>query len=201
MKQLFILSTFILFTLGAFAQETENPTVTEGGFKKENLFTGGDVLASFGNQYTNIGLGPFFGYSVNKYLDVAASLNFNYSSQRDYYTTAKLRQTNFGPGAFVRVFPVKFIFAQAQYEHNFISQRYKSPSGSNVPDQVAKFDVNSMLVGAGLASGRNTYNKSFGYISVLWDVLRLQNSPYTDNLNRAVPIFRVGYNIALFQKK
>ncbi len=200
MKQIIILSSFVLFTLGAFAQETENSTVTEGGFKKENLFTGGDVLASFGNQYTNFGIGPFFGYSVNKYLDVAASLNFNYSSQRDYYSTAKYRQTNFGPGAFVRVFPVKFIFAQAQFEHNFISQRYKYPSGSNVPDEVSKADVNSLLVGAGLASGRSNFNKSYGYISVLWDVLRLQNSPYTDNLNRSVPVFRVGYNIALFQK-
>ncbi len=200
MKQVIILSTFILFTFGAFAQTNETSDSLERGFKKENLFTGGDVLASFGNHYTNVGIGPFFGYSINKYLDVAASLNFNYTSQRDYYTTAKLRQTNFGPGAFVRVFPVKFLFAQAQYEHNFIRQRYKSPFGSNVPDQVAKFDVNSLLVGAGLASGRSTYNKSFGYISVLWDVLRLKNSPYTDNLNRAVPIFRVGYNIALFQK-
>lgn len=170
------------------------------GFKKENLFTGGNLQLAFGNNTTQLGVGPFFGYSINRYVDVAASVNVNYVSQRDNIQfDDKLRQTTIGPGAFVRVFPINIIFAQVQYEHNFIKQRYKSPPNQNQPDQTGSIDVNSVLVGGGLATGRNQYNKSFFYFSVLWDVSRVQGSPYTDGANRAVPIIRTGYNIALFQ--
>jgi hypothetical protein len=33
----------------------------------------------------------------------------------------------------------------------------------------------------------------------LFDVIKNINSPYTDNLGRATPIIRAGYNVALFQ--
>jgi len=33
----------------------------------------------------------------------------------------------------------------------------------------------------------------------MWDVLKDENSPYTDNLNRAIPQIRAGFNIGLFQ--
>ncbi|HSN60937.1 MAG TPA: hypothetical protein VLR49_08380, partial [Ferruginibacter sp.] len=59
--------------------------------------------------------------------------------------------------------------------------------------------AHSMLVGGGFASGRDADNKSFYYISILWDVAKSPNSPYKDNLNRAIPVIRAGYNIALFQ--
>ena len=54
----------LLFTTSLFAQEEEK----EGGkiFKKENLFTGGSANVSFGNNTTNLGLSPYFGYSINK---------------------------------------------------------------------------------------------------------------------------------------
>jgi len=172
----------------------------KGGFKKENLFVGGDVTLGFGSQYTALGISPYFGYSINKYLDVAASFNFNYTSQRDYVDYGdKVRQTVYGPGAFVRVFPVKFIFAQAQYEHNFIKLKYLPAQNSNYLPSTDRIDANSFLVGGGWAGGRNEFNKNFYYISVSWDLLRNSNSPYVDGLGRAIPIFRAGYNIALFQ--
>lgn len=55
----------------------------KGGFKKENLFVGGDITLGFSNLYTALGASPYFGYSLNKYVDVAASFNFTYTSQRD----------------------------------------------------------------------------------------------------------------------
>ena len=93
----------------------------KAGFKKENLFVGGDLTLGFSNLYTALGISPYFGYSLNKYVDVAASFNLNYISQRDYVVYGdKVRQTVYGPGVFVRVYPIKFLFAQAQYEFNFI---------------------------------------------------------------------------------
>ena len=183
------------------AQEIrERPIEKKGGFKKENLFVGGDLTLGFSNLYTALGISPYFGYSVNKYLDVAVSANVNYTSQRDYFVYGdKARQTVYGPGAFVRVYPVRFLFAQAQYEHNFVRVKYIPAANSTITQPTTRVDANSLLVGAGWAGGRSEESKSFYYISVSWDLLRNENSPYVDGLKRSIPIFRAGYNIALFQ--
>lgn len=192
---------FLLWILSAgtavFAQEDEGE---KKGFKKENLFTGGNLTLQFGNYVTTLGISPYFGYSLNKYIDVAASLNFNYTSQRDYFIVDdKLRQTVYGPGAFVRVFPVKFLFAQAQYEFNFLQQKYIPGENNPGPSEKYRSDAHSLLVGAGYAGGREEGTNSFYYLSVMWDVGKNELSPYKDNQNRAVPIIRAGYNIGLFQ--
>lgn len=198
MKKAILASLLLLGFYTSFAQDENEEK--KGGFKKENLFVGGDITLGFGNLYTALGASPYFGYSINKYLDVAASFNFNYTSQRDYIIYGdKIRQTVYGPGAFVRVFPVRFLYAQAQYEHNFIRLKYLPADNSGYLTSTDHIDANSLLVGIGYAGGRDTYNKSFYYISVSWDLIRDKNSPYVDGLARAIPIFRAGYNIALFQ--
>jgi hypothetical protein len=197
-KNGFVFFLLITIAFNAAAQEEEK-SEKAGGFKKENLFTGGTLNLSFGNQVTALGLSPFFGYSINRFVDVAASVGVNYISQRDYSyynSNDKLRQTIFGPGAFVRVFPVKFLFAQAQYEYNFIRYKYILPGA---PTEILNLKASSFLIGPGYAGGRERDNNSYYYISVLWDIANSKNSPYKDNLNRAVPIIRAGYNIALFQ--
>lgn len=187
--------------LDAFAQEKASEMADEPvrkTFKKENLFTGGSVNASFFNGTTSLGINPHFGYSINKFVDVALSMNVSYISQRDNTLNGdKLRQNILGPGAFVRIFPVKFLFAQAQYEHSFIRYKYIYPSGSGQPSEKQRFEANSLLVGAGYTNGRDAGN-SYYYVSILFDVLRQPNSPYTDNNNRVIPVFKVGYNIGLF---
>jgi hypothetical protein len=97
------------------------------GFKKERLFTGGNITLSFFNNTFLAGASPIFGYSVTNWADVGAVVNISYSSTRDYggLPFAKLRQTIYGGGAFVRLFPVNFLFAQAQAEHNFISYKFR----------------------------------------------------------------------------
>ena len=201
MKKVFVFILCVLTFANVMAQDEEEK---KGGFKKENLFTGGTVNVSFGNQVTALGISPFFGYSINKYVDVAASVGVNYISQRDYSfynSNDKLRQTIYGPGAFVRLFPVKFLFAQAQYEFNFIRYKYIPASNTGQPSEKFKLDAHSLLVGGGFASSRNAENKSYYYISILWDVAKSVNSPYKDNLDRAIPVIRAGYNIALFQDR
>ncbi len=198
MKKLLIMIWVSFFTLNAIAQEKKKSA--ESGFKKENLFTGGDLTLAFGNSVTTLGASPYFGYSINKFVDVAVSFNFLYTSQRDYFIPGdKVRQTLYGPGSFIRIYPLKFLFAQAQFEHNFIRQKYIPANNSGYSQDIIHFDANSFLVGAGYAGGRDEDNNSFYYFSISWDLLKNENSPYRDNLNRSVPIIRAGYNIALFQ--
>lgn len=196
------IALFSLLLFVGFALQAQDDEEVEKGFKKENLFMGGTVNVSFGNQLTALGVSPFFGYSVNRFVDVAASVGVNYISQRDisgYNANDKLRQTIYGPGAFVRLFPVNFLFVQGQYEFNLIKYKYIPAPNSGQNVEKINYDAHSFLVGPGFASGRNKENKSYYYISVLWDVAKAPYSPYKDNINRAVPVIRAGYNIALFQ--
>lgn len=202
MKKISMIFLFGALVLNVTAQEEKNndEETKKGGFKKENLFAGGSVTASFFNGTTSLGVSPYIGYSINRFVDVAASVNFNYTSQRDYYEYGdKIRQTVFGPGAFVRLYPVKFLFAQAQYEHNFVKYTYVPVDNVNNPTSSQRVDANSLLIGGGYTSGREGTGSTFYYVSILWDVARVAESPYVDGLQRPFPIIRAGFNIALFQ--
>jgi hypothetical protein len=97
------------------------------------------------------------------------------------------------------LYPVKFLFAQISYEHNFIKQKYLPASNSGYNNAAAIADVNSMLVGGGFASGRQGVGTPYYYFEVLWDVAGNAYSPYVDQLARSIPIFQGGIQIPLFQ--
>ena len=196
MKKILLLLCFTSFLTLLFAQETEPEEESTSGFQKNKLFTGGSLTLSFYTGGTTIGVSPYFGYSVTKWLDAALSLNFIYKGQKDTYGN-KARQVNIGPGAFVRLFPVDFLYVQAQYEHNFINYKYIPQAGGGTFKD--KFDVNSLLLGAGYSSGRGGGSNTYYYLSVMFDVTQLPNSPYVDSYGRLVPIIRAGFNVGLFQ--
>lgn len=196
---LFVSTVLLLSVLKAQKIKEEEEEKT-GGFKKENLFVGGNVALGFGTGSFSFGLGPYFGYSLNKYVDVAVSLNYNYISLRDYQVFGdKKRFSVIGPGGFVRIYPVKFLFAHAQYEQNFFKVKYIPAPNSFYQAEQDKISVRSLLVGPGFASGRDADDKTFYYISVLFDVAKNINSPYVDGSGRINPVIRAGFNIALFQ--
>lgn len=182
----------------AMAQEEE---VEDRGFKKENLFTGGSLSLGFSSNSFQAGASPFFGYSIASWIDAGITVNYNYVSYRDVYITGsddKLRRCTYGGGAFTRIYPIRFIFLQGQFEHNFITQKY-IPGNGGTTDK-AKVEANSLLVGAGLASGRYPNNgQAFFYLSVLFDVLNSDYSPYTRSDGSILPIIRGGVQVPLFQ--
>ena len=192
-------------------QETDEK---KGGFKKENLFTGGGIMLSFSNYTTVLGASPVFGYSFNKWIDAGIVLNFNYASDRHvaiydqntglyFYSDDKERQTIFGPGAFVKIYPVKFLFFQVQQEENFIVQKYIPADGS--PSYRNNFDAPSLLLGGGYCSGRQDKGSIFYYVSIMADVTKNSNSPYVEQLSdgsvNVLPIIRAGLQVPLFQGK
>jgi len=204
----FILLLFIPLSFHSFAQQSgekkdgEKKDGEEKGFKKEKLFTGGSVAAGFSNYSTVLGIAPQFGYSLTRWADAGVILNFNYSSQRDYIDYGdKLRQTVYGPGAFVRLFPVNFLFASAQYEFNMIHLNYIPAANGTYSPSKNNVSASSLLLGAGYAGGRQPGSNTYYYFSVSWDILGDKNSPYIDGLGRSNPIIRAGYNIGLFQNR
>ena len=199
MKKIWFVIVLCVLAFGSMAQdpkkEKKKPLI-----KLESLFTGGNLTASFYSRGLLLGVNPYFGFSLNKYIDVAASINFNYGSQRDNIDYGdRIRQTIYGPGAFVRLYPIRFLFAQVQYEHNFIRQKYTPADNSFYLPSTVNFDANSVLVGGGYTSGRRDGNNTYYYLSIMWDITRVPESPYIDGLGRNFPVIRAGYNIALFQ--
>jgi hypothetical protein len=200
-----ILSMILLSSIVTCVSAQDEKPEAEKGFKKENLFTGGSVTASFFTGGTILGANPMFGYKLADWVDAGVAFNYTYQGRRDYiYLDDKLRQNVFGPGVFARLYPFRFLFLQGQIEHNFTTVKYTYPYGTV---EKYKTDANSLLVGAGIAQGRQKGSNSFFYISVLFDVLKNPNSPYVNNVydgnvlvrTDIVPIVRAGVNVALFQ--
>jgi hypothetical protein len=195
-----ILATLLLATAIAVNAQYENEDTKKPLFKKENLFTGGGLTVSFYSGGTVLGISPVFGYSINRFVDVGAIMNFTYTGITEY-SGDKYRQYVYGPGAFTRIYPVRFLFVQGTFEHNFISETYKPGYGG--PTEKYKIDANSLLVGGGYCSGREEEGSVFFYLSVMLDVTKNKNSPYVELLQngsyRALPIIKAGLQVPLFQ--
>jgi hypothetical protein len=199
-KRLVTLCSLCFLISSLFAQDKKDEKEEkEKGFKKENLFTGGSVSLAFYNNTFLIGASPVFGYSLGNWGDAGIVVNYNYTSYRDYYSVYndKLRQSVYGGGVFVKLYPVRFLFAQAQVEHNFIKQKFIPEVGAT---QTYKVDGNSFLIGGGYTTGRfGKGGPPFFYLAVLFDVSGNTNSPYTDSYGRTIPIIRGGIQVPLFQ--
>jgi hypothetical protein len=207
-KGLFIIALICFSSAIVWAQDESEDQ--EKGFKKENLFTGGSLGIGFASGQTSLGGNPVFGYRLADWVDAGLAVNFVYTSVRDYQDLDdKVRQTVWGPGVFTRLYPVKFLFVQGQFERNFSTVKY-FPAGANDPSDKYKTEANSLLLGAGFAQGRQKGSNDFFYFSLLFDVLKDINSPYVevaydrDNPSapprvRMMPIIRAGVNVGLFQ--
>lgn len=199
MKKIAIVLSLIMITSFAFAQDEEEDNRIPF---RQKLFTGGSVSLAFYNNTFLIGGSPVFGASLTNWIDAGVVANYSYTSYRDYNFVfdSKLRQTVYGGGGFVKIYPVRFLFAQAQLEHNFVRQKYIP--GNNFPNETYKVEANSFLVGGGYTTGRYGMGGApFFYLAVLFDIAGDVNSPYTDAYGRTIPIIRGGLQVPLFQGK
>ncbi len=212
MKKILIVALMASMALPSFAQDEDGEK--KGGFKKDRLFTGGSLTLSFSNNGSVLGAAPVFGYRITNWLDAGVVANFVFNSVRHvtyyspttgqyFYSDDKLRQFTYGPGAFIRVYPINFLFAQAQVEHNFISQKLIFDDGS--PSERESTSATSILVGAGYATGRQGSGDLFYYVSILFDVNKDPKSPYVEQTAsgsiNVLPIIRAGLQVPLFQGK
>ncbi len=197
----------LMTTVPLWAQEKEEEDKEKLSFK-EHLFTGGSVTVSFFNGATILGANPILGYKLTNWADAGIVFNYTYAGQRDVYEIDdKYRQFVYGGGVFARLYPVRFLFLQGQLEHNFTKVKYRPASAYYLPYD-AKLEANSLLLGAGYTQGREPGSNTFYYFSVLFDVLKQENSPYVERIYnpstnsisvRILPIIRAGVNIGLFE--
>jgi hypothetical protein len=221
MKNIIALLLISFLAINSYGQDEEMKPVTgqdreeespKGGFKKENLFLGGGLQLSFSSYDFVVGGSPVIGYSINKWVDVGVGLNVTYISERrvqidangyEYATGDKIHQTDIAPVVYTRIYPIKFLFVQAQVEQNFISQKYIYADG--FPSDKAKVDATSLLLGVGYANGRERVGDFYYYLSLSIDVLKNRYSPYVQIAGNGtvniLPILRAGIQVPLFQGK
>ena len=181
----------------SFAQDNENEEPR--GFQKNKLFTGGSISFGLGSNTFQIGGNPVLGYSLAKWVDAGLVVNYNYASYRDVImSNDKLRSTTYGGGAFTRLYPLRFLFAHLQFEHNFIKEKYIPSNGGD--RETNNVDANSLLAGVGIATDRYAgEGRPFFYLALLFDVMNEDFSPYTRSDGSRIPILRAGIQVPLFQ--
>lgn len=161
---------------------------------QSNPITGGSMNVGVGSNYTHFGITPHYGVSINKHVDLAATFGVNFISISQDAIQINNKQTSFGPGAFVKLYPFSFLYLQGQYEFNFIKKTTTPLSGLST---TTNHDAGSFLLGGGITTGRRNASRSHFYCSVLWDLGDDTHSPYKDINNNAIPILRAGVNINL----
>jgi len=128
-KSILVLTSFMLLSFLVFGQYKEEKEEEKRSFK-ENLFTGGSISLAFYNNTFMVGGIPVFGYSLTNWVDVGIVGNYIYTSYRDVNVfDDRVRQTMPCGGGFIKVYPVRFLFAQARVERNLIKHKYISPCG------------------------------------------------------------------------
>ena len=162
---------------------------------REQIFIGSGLNLGFFNGFI-IGLNPEVGYSFNKVIDAGVSINFNYVSQNDPGSAAVFRQTIYGGGPFLRIWPMDRFFIGGQYEYNTIA--FSEKNNGQLIDRVTR-NSSSLLVGGGF--GSRFIGQSQFFTSIMIDVMGDRNSPYIDRFNRQLPVFRTGFSFYFKQKK
>ena len=186
MKILSLAFAFLISSSLLFAQD-ENDGEEKGGWKKNHMFIGSGINLGFSNGFI-VGLNPEVGYSINKIIDAGIAINFTYVTQRSQQSNYSLRYTAVGGGPFLRLWPARMFFIGSQFEYNSIAISEKFNSTIT---KLESATAPSLLVGVGY--GNRIVGQSQFYTSIMIDVLKDSNSPYRDQFNRAMPVFRTGF--------
>jgi hypothetical protein len=200
MKKLKILIVCIAVSVSVSSFAQLEGDEQKGKFKKENIFLGSGLNLGLGNHSFNVGINPEIGYTITKWLDGGIAFNVNYFSQNayDYGGTTQFRNFNLGGGPFVRIWPISFLYIQAQPEYNWITSSQKDVSTGL--SGTFHNNVGSLLVGIGY--GTRILGSHYSYFSLLMDVLPNRNSPYRDLYsNDPLPVIRAGFGFYLKPKQ
>src|SRR5215467_2604080 len=118
---LFLLLSVALFE---FTSAQDEPTEKKG-FDKSRLFIGGTFGLGFGSYSTAINISPQVGYRFSKLFAAGVGINYAFYNYKYYYAYSNSIYERdiysyLGMNVFGRVYPIPFLFIQAQPEVNYV---------------------------------------------------------------------------------
>lgn len=196
-SKILIACLFLLMSFAVSAQDNDQDS-QKGKFRQDNIFFGSGLNLGIANRSFNLGLNPEIGYSITKWLDAGVALNVNYFSQNaSEYSSIRLRNFNYGGGTFLRIWPMNFLHLQVQPEFNWINSSQKDVLTGQTGNY--HYSAGSLLVGVGY--GTRVLGGHYSYVTLMLDVLQNRNSPYRDQYNDPLPVFRAGFGVYLKAKR
>ncbi len=147
-----------------------------GGF-----FFGGGLGGGYSTYSSYIQITPIIGYSVSAHFQLGTRLTYMHQWYKDY-NNVKYNYNIYGGSLFLRYLFLKSLYAQAEYEILSVPDYYS-------PDANANRTVNSLFAGLGFI--QHMGGKAFLTVSVLYNFLEDQYSPYTN------PLIRIGFGVGL----
>lgn len=175
------------------------------GFRANHMFVGGGLSLGFGSYNFDVGLNPEVGYSLNRWLDVGAVVNFTYSSVKadpTYYYNPDISQKEFiyGGGVFARAYVLPFLFLTAQPEFNWtsITETDYGTGATTAPKSTYSVNAPSLLLGLGY--GQRVVGENGFFIELMFDAVSNVNSPYNDAFGHPLPVLRGGFDLYLGRK-
>ncbi|HVY74102.1 MAG TPA: hypothetical protein VG890_04685 [Puia sp.] len=156
------------------------------GFDPSRLFIGGTFGLSFGSGYSLINVSPQVGYRFTQLFAAGAGIEYIHYSYVDY-ALYKYTQNYAGMNVFGRLYPIRFLFLQAQPELDYVWGKVTDDTNGKEVGKIPTQFVPVLLLGGGAAipAGRGAVT-----FSVLYDVIQKYYSPY---YNQAV--FSVGFSM------
>ncbi len=133
---------------------------------RERIYYGGTVTLSFGNA-TRIGVAPMLAYKLTPKLSAGVEAGYEYVNYDDFDQSSH----NYGGSVFGRYRLIPELYAHAEYQ----MINYDIPTGFNTSTRET---VPFLLVGGGFC--RKIAPNTVGYVEVLVDLLRDDQSPYED---------------------
>jgi hypothetical protein len=207
-RKVVIALCFWMVSLAGMAQDhmpkrtyTYSDEAPATGFSKQSIFLGGSLGLGFGSYNFDVGVNPEIGVTLNRWLDVGAVVNFNYSSVRAdpnfiYNPDVSSKQFTYGGGVFGRAYVLPFLFLTAQPEFNWTSITEKDEtSGAS-----ATFNANAPSLLLGVGYGRRVVGENGFYIALMFDAISNKNSPYNDVYGHPLPVLRAGFDFYLHRR-
>jgi hypothetical protein len=175
------------------------------GFRTNRLFLGGSLQLGVGSYNFDVGVNPEVGYSLNRWLDVGAVVNFTYSSVKadpNYYYNPDVSSKEFiyGGGVFARAYVLPFLFLTAQPEFNWTSIKETDEGTGAAVAPKSTYSVNAPSLLLGLGYGQRIVGENGFFIELMFDAISNKNSPYNDAFGHPLPVIRAGFDFYLGKK-
>ncbi|MEM7549201.1 MAG: hypothetical protein AAF363_05995 [Bacteroidota bacterium] len=178
LKNILLIFVISLFSNAALAGEgEEEESKQEEGSFKDNVFVGGNLGFSFGNDITIINVSPNFGYRVTDDLSVGIGVLYQYRNDKRF--EPEIRSNDYGGSVFARYQVFEPFFAQLEFEYlNFEFPFVISPNEFSTDREA----FTSVFIGGGVNQpiGRNAFFNVTVLYNVTYDddeIPRPYNSP------------------------